>query len=80
MEVRGDRLDAAIQIPAVVVLNLVEQRGAPCALRGRGVVFREQRKDVFRARTDAFIDRGVVVEREGLRQVSSDQIAAAREA
>ena len=79
VEMRSQTFDAAVEIPAVEVVDLIEQHGAARML-GRGAfILRQQREDVCRACFDIRENRGLLLQRESLRQPARHQITPARE-
>ena len=79
MEILQQALQARVEVPAVVPLDLIEQIRAAMRIAGRVLVFGDDVEDVLRATEHVGFDRRVHVEVERLRQKAGHDSAAARD-
>ena len=76
-QVVDERADAVLDLPAVEVVDVVEQFAGAVGIRRLVLVLGDEVQDGLRAGEDVGLDGAVVVELEVLRQVAGDEFAAA---
>ncbi len=77
VEVGDERLDAVAHVPAVEVVDVVEEFVGAGVVGGPGLVFGDEVEHLLRAHEDVVLHGAGVVELEVLRQVAGDEFAAA---
>src|SRR5262245_62205688 len=68
-----------LNVPAVEVIDLVEQRGASQALCQKALIFGDQIENVLCAGANIRENCGAFIQRESLRHIAGNQITASDE-
>src|SRR4030095_4632068 len=79
MKISNEHLDAAFEIPAVEMLNAIEQLDAARALGGRGLVIHDEIENVACTTENVGEDRRIIIQPEYLRHEARHQLTASSE-